>query len=438
MRGLRPLKHLLKHFLKHPLKRLAIGAMAALALPGAICHGTEAPLTLGAAVARALADNPSLQREPHLLAAQRGRLAQAALRPKPELTLEVENFLGTGDFGDANATETTLSIAWVLERGKREHRRAVAAAGIDDTSVALRLERLEVAAATASAFLAVLREQERLRQAEEAVLLAGRAVTAARARVNVARSPAADLSRAEADLAWLELEREDVEHELAVARRKLAARWGAPLLKADRVAGDLAAVPHAGTYAELVAAVAESPGIQRYLTTGRIRQAELALAEANARSSWTFSAGARHLKLPDDSAFVATITMPVGRNRNQGNIASARARAALTAVEKEATRINIETTLYGLHQALTHNLHRAEGMRTNVLPRVEAVLADAERAYERGRFSYLELREAQLNLLGTRAALLEEHYQAHLNRTAIERLTGTLVPDAATAEEAGS
>ena len=182
------------------------------------------------------------------------------------------------------------------------------------------------------------------------------------------------------------------------------------------------------SYATLLARVASSPGINRYLTRGRLRQAELALVQAQSKQNWLLRTGARYLGTTDDFAFVAGVTLPVGRaNPNLGRIEAARAEAALADAELLARRIEIEATLYGLHQALTHNLHRAAAIGGEVIPRLESVVAQAGAAYTAGRFSYFELRQAQAALLEARHAYLEENYLGQLNRVAIERLTGTAV-----------
>ena len=66
------------------------------------------------AVARTLVRNPELVAFGYQLQAQDGRVVQAGLVPNPELSLTVENALGTGDFTGIDDAETTLSIAWVF------------------------------------------------------------------------------------------------------------------------------------------------------------------------------------------------------------------------------------------------------------------------------------------------------------------------------------
>ncbi len=385
-------------------------------------------LTLEKAVERALAENPALALSDHERRIEEGRVLQAGLRPRVGLDLEVENFLGSDLYEGFDRSETTLSLVWVLERGKRKLRSSAAETGLSAAEVEADLRRVEVAAATADAFLAVLRDQERLALAQEGVRLAELTRDAVAERVRVARSPQIDLDRAEADLVWRQLDEEDVAHELLVARRVLASRWGAHQPDFDRVVGDISHHPVPVSYAELMAELSGSPQINRYLTRSRVQQAQLRLAEVESKKDWFVRTGARYLATTDDMAFVAGFTMPIGRsNPNAGRIESARAEVGRAEAELVAGRLEIETTLFRLHEELDHNLHRAAAIQDQVMPRLEAVVIASEKAYATGRYSYQELRQSQITLLQARTTALQENYEGHANRIAIERLTGTAV-----------
>jgi cobalt-zinc-cadmium efflux system outer membrane protein len=165
------------------------------------------------------------------------------------------------------------------------------------------------------------------------------------------------------------------------------------------------------------------------VTHRRLREAELHLAETEAKPSWQISAGVRRLELTNDNAFVAEINIPLAsRNQNQGRIAEARANIALSDANQAATRLQIETQMFAVYQALQHSLHQSQTLREEVLPRVEKALADTQRAYESGRYDYSVLQLLQGEVLETRTALVETSIEAHAHRIEIERLTGTAMP----------
>lgn len=386
----------------------------------------QAVLELNAAITRTLESNPRLIAYGYQLRAQQGRLQQAELKLNPELGLLVENAAGSGDFQGIDGAETTLSLAWVLERGKRERRVDAARAGISLFETEAEIQRLDAAAETARVFLDTLALQERLIQTDDAVVLAEQTAAAVKKRVQAGRTPAADLARAEAELARMRLDREEIDHELRTSHRRLSAQWGDTRPDFARVSGDVHQLPTPDSYASLLDRLEQNPDLSRYLNEKRLREAELRLAETQAKPNWQLTAGVRRLERSDDQAFIAGITIPLATsNRNQGRISEARAQLAMTDADRAATRVQIETQLFALYQELEHSLHRAAALREEILPRIERALNETERAYAAGRYGYFELRVVQAELLDTRTALVESSIDAHRHLIEIERLTGT-------------
>lgn len=395
--------------------------------------GEGQTIGLNEAVARTLLRNPELIAFGHQLQAQDGRVLQAGLAPNPELSFTVENALGTGGFTGIDRAETTLSIAWILERGVRQRRLDTARAGVSLVAVEADIMRLDAAAETARLLFSCLSSQARRVSANEAVQLAQDTVQAVRKRVKAGKSPQAELARAQAELARMKLNREDVGHALLSVRRRLAAQWGETEPGFARVEGDLLTLPNPESFATLKTRVDQNPEFARFLSKQRVDEAELRLARAQARPSWRVSAGVRRLEVSNDEALVANITLPLAlRNRNQGGIAEARANLAQTNADAVAARIRTETSLFVIYQELQHSLHRAQTFRDDVIPRVEQALTDTRRAYELGRYSYFEWRTVQEDLLAARNALVEASVDAHLNAIEIERLTGVRIAQPAT------
>jgi cobalt-zinc-cadmium efflux system outer membrane protein len=380
---------------------------------------------LNEAVARTMAHNPELVAFGYQLQAQDGRVLQAGLAPNPELSFMVENALGTGDFTGVDGAETTLSIAWILERGVRQRRLEAARASVSLLDVEADIMRLDAAAETARWFFSYLSNQAQMVNAGEAVQLAEETVRAVKKRVQAGKSPQAELARARAELARMKLNQEDFEHELLSASRRLAAQWGETKPGFKRVNGEILTLPTPYSFATLKTRINENPDLARFLSKQRVDEAELRLAEAQRKPNWRVSVGVRRLEITNDEALVANITLPLTlRNRNQGGIAEARANLAQTDAETIAARVRIETSLFVIYQELQHSLHRAKTYRDEIIPRMEQALTDTRSAYELGRYSYFEWRIVQEDLLAARSALVEASVDAHQNVIEIERLTG--------------
>jgi cobalt-zinc-cadmium efflux system outer membrane protein len=329
--------------------------------------------------------------------------------------------------------ETTLSIAWILERGVRQRRLDTVRAGVSLLAVEADIMRLDAAAETARLLFSCLANQARRVSANEAVQLAQDTVQAVQKRVKAGKSPQAELARAQAELARMKLKQEDIDHQLLSARHRLAAQWGETGPGFTHVSGDILTLPNPESFATLKSRIDQNPEFARFLSKQRVDEAQLRLARAQRKPDWRVSAGVRRLELSNDQALVANITFPLTlRNRNQGGIAEARANLAQTNADAIAARIRIETSLFVIYQELQHSLHRAKAFRDDVIPRLEQALRDTRSAYELGRYSYFEWRTVQEDLLTARRALVEASVDAHQNAIEIERLTGVRIAQPAT------
>lgn len=382
-------------------------------------------IALPEALTRTLASNPALIAHGFDVAAAEGRLAQARFAPRPELTVNVQDALGTDSFSGLRNSELTVSLGWILERGVRQ--RLVASARADSalSTADVEMARLDIVAETARRFLDCLAYQERLLNAQEAMRLAEDAVAAVRRRVEASRAPPGELARAEAEFVRAALLYEDYEHELLSAYHRLSAQWGETEPDFVAVEGALRTLPVLEPFDALAARVERNPDIARFVSELRLHQTELELAQARSRPSWRVSAGLRRIEGSDDFAFVGGITIPMNRgNRNQGQIAEARANVARTEIETDAARVRIVTELFVLYQRLRHDIQLPERLVGEVIPGFEAALAETRRAFELGRSSYLELRALQTELLDVNTDLLEAYIDAHRLVIEIERLTG--------------
>lgn len=403
---------------------LLLGAFASI-LAAAAEEGDGGRIALKDAVARTLELNPHLVAFGYQLKSLDGRVEQAGLAPNPELTISVEDVIGTGALSGFDGAETTVSLAWLLDRGVRERREDAARAYVSLGSVEREILRVDAAAETARRFLDVLENQAREAMVDEAVGLAERTIAAVQRRLDAGRSPAADLARAQASLATAKLAREDINHELTTGRHRLAAQWGSLQPDFSGVLGDAFTLPDPIPLETLRQRLAGNPEMARYLSQERADEAELRLAQSERKPAWQARLGVRSLDGIDDQALVAGISIPLAiRNNNQGRIAEASALVSKSRADTVAANVRIETTLFVLYEALEHSLHRAHTLRADVIPRIEAALKETDAAYAMGRYGFYEWRAVQAELIESRSTLIDASVDAYRNIIEIERLTG--------------
>jgi cobalt-zinc-cadmium efflux system outer membrane protein len=386
---------------------------------------TGPPISLPDALARTMARSPELFAFGYQIQAAEGLLLQAHLKPYPELSMELEDAFGTDTFNSTDRMDLTVTLGWVLERGVRERRVDAANAAISMTRMDAEIMRLDVAAETARRFVECMAYQARLLTAMEGVSFATEVIEAVEGRITAGRALDAELFRGRAELARAELVQEHYEHELMSAYYRLSSQWGETRPSFGSVTGDLSVLPGLEPVETLVARADQNPDLLRYMSEQRLHDAELELAEAKARPSWTVYGGVRRIELTDDFALVGGVSIPVTmRNKNEGRIAAARANRARTDAEADAARVRIKTMLFVLWQELRHFTQTAERLEADVIPNLENALAVTRRAYDLGRYSYFEWSTVLADLLVANNELLEANIGAHQVVIEIERLTG--------------
>jgi len=383
-------------------------------------------LTLADAIRAALATNPDLVASRYEIKAADARVEQARLRLNPELTVSLENFAGTGETRGTKALERTLSLSQVIELGdKRGLRTSVALSDRDLLEVERQAHQLDVLAEVTRRFIELVAAQDRVALATSIQEIAQRTADAITARVQAARSPEAERSRAGIALSRATIEVRQAQSELRSARLALASLWGStdPAFGATQV--DLFAMEAIEPFETLVERLDRNPDFVRFASEGRLREAELKLARAQARPNLTFSAGLRRLNIGNDTALVAGFSMPLQLfDRNQGAIREAEVRLTQNTAARRAAFLRAQATVYGLYQELLASRDRAQTLRAEVLTQAEQALQQTRSGYERGRFSYLELATAQQEVLDIRAAAIDAAADAHRVLAEIERVTG--------------
>jgi len=250
---------------------------------------------LDAAIARAVAQEPSLRAARADVEVARAQRQQADLRPNPTLSVEHRDEPGGTD------ALTTIGVEWPLDLFRRSGRvqtadRSVAVAqfGAEDRERVLAAEvRMQYGAA-----VAVVRE---LAVAEEVVTAAQRQLDLVRARVEAGSTPPLDR-----DLLDVEVRRLDAARLVAIGRVEVALvglkqRLGMSPTEPLRLRDSLETL--------IAAIAAESPGVARITSGVRsdVREADARVALADARIDQAHREGRA-----DISVFGSYMRMDIG------------------------------------------------------------------------------------------------------------------------------
>ena len=383
-------------------------------------------LTLTDAVAATLSRNPDLAVGGYELKAGDARTLQAGLRPNPEVSVDAGGFLGSGVARDVDEKQATLSLSQVLELGgKRVRRVEVAQSDRAVLGVEQQARELDVLAEVTRRFIDVIADQEQIAFSKGALELAERTEKAIAARVQAARTPEAELSRARIAVTRARIEVRQAQSVLDGARRNLAAMWGGMDARFDKAQADLYTLPPLESFDSLRQLLDRNPDFVRFASEARVHDAELRLAQAQSRPNLTLSAGVRRFQATGDVGVVVGFSVPIPVfDRNQGAIAEARVRREQTQAGERAARIRAEAELFALYQQAQADREQLAVLRKEATPQAQAALDQTQYGYDRGRFSYLELASAQQDLLGLQIAVIQVAADVHRLMAEIERLTG--------------
>jgi cobalt-zinc-cadmium efflux system outer membrane protein len=396
---------------------------AAAGTPAGVARGT---LTLRDALLHALRESPLLPASSLELRAREAEALQAGLLPNPSLTTEVEDFGGGGARNDFDASQTTVSLAQLIELGgKRAARVRLADADADLARWDFESLRMDVLSGVAKTFLATLAAQEKLALTEELRRIAHSSVATVTRTVESGAVSPVEEGRARVLLSQVEIEREQRARDLEQTRLALAATWGSAEPGFGDVAGSFDAVREPATLEQLRAAVERNPDLARWTSEIEQRAATLSLAEARSVPDLTVSAGGRYYQDEQSGGIVALFSVPLPVfDRNQGAIRAAEERLGRAKVEQRASELGVRSAVARAHQAQLAAYRQVTELRERTIPEAEAVFRGAQDAYARGLFRYLEVLDAQRTLFQLRASYVDALLAYHLQTTDIARLTG--------------
>ncbi len=383
-------------------------------------------LTLLQAAELTLERNPRLQSATFGREAAAANLDQAALQPQWSVDLQVEDFAGTGAVSGFDAAETTLRLSRIFESSDiRTGRITVASALESQVENDLEIERLDLMTLLARRFLVVVRQQQLFDLAAHSVEVWEYATQLAQTRERAGAAPAVERLRSEIRVANARLQLEDAGHGLQAARVLLAATWGDSTPKFGTADATLCSLAELAPFEIVATKIDHNPDLLRFASERRLQEAQAQLATARRRPNWTLSAGVRRLELLDDQALVVGVSVPLGSpSRAAPALRRANALRQKSEFEEADARLGVHATLYALYQELVHTRTEVELFDKEILPRADTILNDIEDGYRVGRFSHLELVNAQAELLVARTARLDACNNHHLYLINIERLTG--------------
>ena len=309
--------------------------------------------------------------------------------------------------------------------GKRDARIAAGAAGVNVAVIQRKAVRLEVLSETAVAFLTVLGAQRRVQILDDQVAAIDRLTPLLQRRVEAGASSPAETGRAEVASDLVKADRERVKASLSSARRDLAVLMGDTSPRFSTVTGRLETVGRPPSFKAVIAAIDANPQLVRWTAVYAQRNAELLLARLKPYPDVRVSAGWRHFNETGDNAVRLGISIPIPVfDQNQGNILSAQESLAKAAAERAANKATLVVLAGRAYDSLEGSLRELAILRKSAIPKAEAAAQAIFDGYGQGRFTLLEVLDAQATLAQARLREQEALQNFHIAVATIEGLVG--------------
>ncbi|MEM9586413.1 MAG: TolC family protein [Planctomycetota bacterium] len=376
--------------------------------------------TLADLEAIALQTHPAIEKQRAAVRAACGRYQQAGLPLNPIAQYQSQE-IGNEDSTGLHSVTVSQPIVTANKLGIAQQ---VRSREVQKEQARLLAAKLKVTARVRSSFALAQVAQQRMELTQTIWDLSQKAESSVEGLVSAGQASRLALlqARVETEKARIQFENAEAKHHASL--RSLAAAVGDPVIAYDRLAGELPVPTTGPPWDQLLDQIGEaSPEIS--LAGSELARARWALKLACAQvvPNVTGQAGVGYDSATDDTFAVIGISVPLPvRNRNQGNIRSARADMVAAAAAIDETRLSLEGRMaesVGRYQMAQQRYSR---MSELMVPAAEEAYDLASKAFEAGEIDYLQLLTAQRTLFDTRLTLLEAIGQAAVASAEIETL----------------
>ena len=389
----------------------------------------RSPFSLHMAVTLAEERNVDLRLAREELAALEGRARQAAVHPNPSL-----EWVREGKPSQGGATSVQLAIPIELG-GKRAARREVAEMELSAAKVQLETVRSSVIADVVAQYSDAYLAQQFLETADAMSASAALSTTAASKRVAAGKISPVEEARAKVAESNLKIEAIQAQAKLADARAKLSVLVGISASDLGSLAPPAHELPAAPTMPELEQRLAGAPALLHALDEYRVRLANARLQRTARVPDVSIIVGQRREGMQRERQNVVGLSLPLPLfDRNQGAIIEADRRADKAALEVEGARFKVRAEAIAAQARLVAALEQERLIRLDVLPSASFAAEAAAKGFEAGKFSYLEVLDAQRTYYEAQSQHLQALSNAHRSYADLTKIVGK-IPTSGTAAQ---
>ncbi len=383
-------------------------------------------LTFQQALNIAYQNNPSFQAQQTTIEQAKGQFVQSKLYPNPTVAIQAENIgipstLESGYTG----TETTISISQPIPLGNRLYYQGVAAK-MEYFAACLKLEatRSSLYIDVGQTYIDAFYAQYWTKAAKRLVGVNEEVVASIQKRLDIGANSEVDLKLAEIALDEAIIVFDRARRNELKTKITLANLIGMPHLKKS-ILNEEGLTHHLDNWSTIKKKVVNSNLIRAQMALIKAMGSHITAAQKQVWPDLNLQLGFRHFQLDDEKGLVLSANAPIPLyNQNQGNIYTAQAKRNETIKNLHLLKLNLDTTLYAAYLDGLQNKEEIQKVSLRMLPNAKKTVELAKDGFQQGRYTYLILSNAMLNL-----SREEEHYtRAHADyHKALIKIQGLLM-----------
>jgi len=376
-------------------------------------------VSLSQAVALALDANPDLSAARREIAAAAGQIVQSRTRPNPELGYSLEDT-------QSRTRTQSLQLNWPIEMGgKREARVNVAERNHDAAAADFDTRRAEVRASVIAAYFEVLTAEERVALALASEELAEKATDVVSKRVLAGKVSPVEETKSRVAGAGLRLESSQATGELRAAKLRLASLIGRDDVDVEVNSNVADAIPFLPSTTALRDRLRASPTVKRAQLEIQRRSAIVSLERSKATPDITLSLGVKRPNELQRNQILLGVSVPLPMfDRNQGNVMEAIQREEKARDELAAVNMKVTTEVMQARERLATAREQLDVLVRTILPGAKSAYDAATIGFENGKFSFLDVLDAQRTYFASKSQYIRTVSDAHRADADIDRILG--------------
>lgn len=376
-------------------------------------------LTLQQAISLAIEGSWDIAAAKRELEASQGQIIQGQSRPNPELSYSLE------DQQVASRTQS-LQINLPIELGgKREARMSAAAISHDIAVEAVRVVSMEVRAEAISAYFDAAIAQERAALAGQAVDLAVRATDVVAKRVLAGKVSPVEETKARVAEAGVRVELAQAQREQRSAHIRLVGALGAKAPPFVEVSGNALELPTVPSVEAILRRLSETPVLRQARLEVERRKSLVEVERSKQIPDLTVSLGVKRSNELQRNQVLIGLSVPLPFfERNHGGVLEALKREERSRDELEAMSARARAEVLQARERLVASRIEVDLLQRDVLPGAERAYAAATIGFESGKFTFLEVLDAQRTYLAAKSQYLSAVGEAQRASAVLDRLIG--------------